>query len=142
MEEAYPFIIGASFGYIVQQCKTLIGQSPHFLPYISYGKGDMVDALAPLLEESGNDPARLLIFKQFDLRLSFPEEGRVDLFGIHFFRFVTSAVEQPFEKRNRGSQIFDGNADMFDFEHAGKFIYECSKSAQAALYALFCIFAG
>jgi hypothetical protein len=117
VEEANEFVVGAGFGFFVEQCKSFGLEPFHFGYDIIHIKSDMVNAFSAFLDELRDGRFGVGGFEQFDFIFSRQEKGSRHAFAFHHFGFVVRGAEEFGEELVRLSKIFDSDADVFDFVH-------------------------
>jgi len=117
MKEADQLVVGPWLWLGVEKGEACLFESFHFSVNIGYVKGNMVYAFSFLFDEAVYDTVGALALQEFDLGLSFAEEGGGHLFAVDLFRLVAGGIEQGLEERDGGGEIFDGNTNVFDFAH-------------------------
>jgi hypothetical protein len=117
MKETDQLIIGALLRLGIQQREPGRGEPPHLGPDIRYLEGNVVHALPTFVDIPADDALGTETLQQLDLRVPLPKESCVDALALDPLGLVTGALEQGLEQGNAASQIFDGDADMFYFEH-------------------------
>lgn len=117
MQKANKLIIRTLLRLRIQQRKSRRGESLHLRQDVRHFERDMMHALTPLVDVLADHTLGPRPLHKFDLRLPLPEEGCIHLFARDLLGLVTGRLQQGLEKGDADPQVFNGNADMFDFEH-------------------------
>ncbi len=100
------FIVSAFFGFTVQQSEAFVRQAFNFTFKIVYFKRNVMDSLAPLLDERFNYGTGGCGTQQFHFRLAGFKKYGLHLFSFNNFPFVTGAVQKLFIRLNSFFQVF------------------------------------
>lgn len=117
VEEGDAFAVGTGFGCLVNEGEAFVLQALDLGLDVVYGKGDVVDAFAALVDKLGDGTVGIGGVQQFDLVGPSGEKGGGYAFAFYHFTLVWLGVEELAVEGFRGVEVFDGYADMFDFVH-------------------------
>ncbi len=120
MKKADQLVVGPWFGLGVEEREACLFEPLHFSVNIGYVESNMVYAFPLLFDEAGDDTVRILSLQQLDLGLSLAEEGRGHLLAVNLFHLVAGGIEKGLEEGYGGGEIFDGDANVFDFTHGNE----------------------